>query len=195
MSESELIDELRKGSIHAFDAIYNKYSKRMYAYCIKFTKSSEDAEEVVQDVFLRLWKIREDIKATDSLSSLLFIISKSYLIKAFHKSINSQIFEDYVNYQDAISSKEKCDSKLCYNDFVAVVKANLLKLPKTQREVIKLSKFEGKSVREISESMSLSEQTVRNQLSLGLKSLRVMLADYVLQTGITFLPYILMTLY
>lgn len=72
-SEPELIRELKKGSMRAFDAIYSMYFKRLYAYCFQFTKSGEDAEEIVQDVFLRLWNVRESIRQEETLRSLLFL--------------------------------------------------------------------------------------------------------------------------
>lgn len=174
-NEAELIRELKLGSKRAFDTIYMMYFKRLYAYCLKFTKSEEDAEEIVHDVFLRLWKMRQEIRQEETLRSLLFIISKSYLIKSFHKCINSQIFEDYLDYKDHISGDDITDYELEYEDYLKKVRREMDKLPETQKQVIELSKMKQLSIKEIAEYLSISEQTVRNQLSLGLKSLKLLI--------------------
>ncbi|MDR2969850.1 MAG: RNA polymerase sigma-70 factor, partial [Tannerellaceae bacterium] len=74
--EEYLILELKEGSKDAFDRIYQIYVRRLYAYCFQFTKSHEDSEEIVQDVFVKLWLNRENIKSTNTLSYLLFIMAK-----------------------------------------------------------------------------------------------------------------------
>jgi len=173
--ESQLIRELKKGSTQAFDKIFEKYFKRLYAYCYRFTKSKEDSEEIVQDVFLRLWNIRETIQQEDTLQSLLFIISKNYLINAFHKNIHPPEFEDYVDYQEKLSVEDT--QRLEYEDFLQQLKLALSKLPKTQKSVIEKSRLEQKTNKEIADELSLSEQTVKNQLSLGLKTLRSLLRE------------------
>lgn len=179
-NEGELIRELKLGSKRAFDTIYRMYFKRLYAYCFKFTKSGEDAEEIVQDTFLCLWKMREEIRQEETLRSLLFIISKSYLIKSFHKCINSQMFEDYINYKDRISADDKTDYELEYEDYLKKVRSEMTKLPETQKKVIELSKIKQLSIKETAECLALSEQTVRNQLSLGLKSLKLLIGKDVI---------------
>ena len=84
--EQNLIYLLKGGSIDAFDKIYQMYSKRLYSYSIQYTKSSEDAEEIVQDVFVQLWQNREKIRQSDTLQALLFIIAKHHLINAYRSS-------------------------------------------------------------------------------------------------------------
>lgn len=169
--EIKLISELKKGSLKAFDAIYDMYVKRLYVYCLQYTKSEEDAEEIVQDVFVRLWTNRENIRQEETLRSLLFIMSKHHLINAYRTRINSPVYEDYVKYQDNISAEVQ-GHPLEYEEFVKQLKTALYKLPVTQRQVIEMSKLKQLTNKEIALELELSEQTVKNQLSLGLKKLR-----------------------
>lgn len=178
-NEAELIRELKLGSQKAFDIIYKMYFRRLYTYCFKFVKSEEDAEEIVQDVFLRLWKMRMEIRQEETLQSLLFIISKSYLIKAFHRRINSQIFEDYIEYKERLSSDEETDSIIEYEEYLKMIKNELGKLSKTQRKVIELAKIQQYSISDTAKCLSLSEQTVRNQLSIGLRTLKLLMSKNV----------------
>lgn len=175
--ERLLIHSLKHGSTIAFDRIYQMYAKRLYAYSLQFTKSAEDAEEIVQDVFTKLWINREGIKQEDSLKSLLFTIAKHLLINAFRSKVNQQIYEDYVEYANELSTNDTTN-RIEYNEFLKAVEQNIATLPNTQQKVIKLSRFEHLSNKEIAERMQLSEQTVKNQLSVGLKLLKEKLRNF-----------------
>lgn len=172
--EHVLIAELKRGSKKAFDKIYSLYAGRLFSYCVKFTKNREDAEEIVQDVFIALWNNRETIRKEKTLNSLLFSISRYRVINAYRSSLNTPVYEDYVKYQDEIYIKDNF-SRLEYEEFVKSIKVAIQKLPPTQQRVITLSRFSQLSNKEIAEELSLSEQTVKNQLSVGLKALRRLL--------------------
>jgi RNA polymerase sigma-70 factor (ECF subfamily) len=170
-TETLLISQLKEGSSKAFDKIYQMYAKRLYAYSLQFTKSPEDSEEIVQDVFVKLWMNREDIKQEDTLRSLLFIMVKHYIVDAFRSKVNQPVYEEYINYMDAITVNDTCQ-QLEYREFVAKIKKAMQILSETQQKVITLSKIREFSNKEIAEKLALSEQTVKNSLSVGLKKLK-----------------------
>ncbi len=172
--EHILIAELKRGSKKAFDRIYKLYAGRLLAYCVQYTKCREDAEEIVQDVFVALWNSRENIRQEETLHSLLFTISKHRVINAYRSTLNSPVYEDYVDYQNELATGENCD-QVEYEQYVKIVKEAIRRLPSTQQRVITLSRFSQLSNKEIAERLSLSEQTVKNQLSIGLKTLRELL--------------------
>lgn len=170
-NEPQLIFSLKNGSYKAFERIYQLYAKRLFAYCMQFTKSQEESEEIVQDVFMRLWTNRTKIRQENTLRSLLFIMTKHYLINAFRTKVNQPEFEEYIHYRNELSVDET-SQHLEYEEFIAKFHAILKTLPETQQKVITLSKIEQLTNKEIAEKLSLSEQTVKNQLSLGLKFLK-----------------------
>lgn len=170
-NEPQLILSLKNGSYKAFERIYQMYAKRLFAYSLQFTKSQEESEEIVQDVFMRLWTNRTKIRQEDTLRSLLFIMTKHYLINAFRTKINQPEYEEYIQYKNECSVND-VSHQLEYQEFVAKFRVVLKTLPETQQKVITLSKIEQYSNKEIADKLSLSEQTVKNQLSLGLKTLK-----------------------
>jgi len=172
--EAHLIQDLKSGSSKAFDRIYQLYAKRLYAFSLQFTKSSEDSEEIIQDVFVKLWQNREKIKQEDTLRSLLFIMTKHQAINAFHSKVNDPIYEDYVDYRNELSVPD-AGQQIEYEEFAKKFTNTLSKLPPTQQKVVHFAKIEQFSNREIAEKLSLSEQTIKNQLSMGLKELKKML--------------------
>jgi RNA polymerase sigma-70 factor (ECF subfamily) len=182
-TEALLISQLKRGSSKAFDSIYRMYAKRLYAYCLQFTKSPEDSEEIVQDVFVKLWTNREQIKQEDTLRSLLFIMTKHHIINAFRSRINQPAYEEYISCKETESVND-AGQQMEYQDFVVRFKKAIQTLPATQKKVIILSKIKELSNKEIAEKLALSEQTVKNSLSVGLKDLKAAI-------GKLHFPYIL----
>lgn len=158
-------------SVEAFNRLYDAYARRLYAFCLQYSKCPEDSEEIVQDVFVWLWENRKTIRKEESVKNLLFIRTRHFLINAYRKTVNSPTFEDYVDYQNSLG-EESNGTWLEYREFVAQLKQHIGQLPLTQQNVIRLSKIENLSNREIAQQLQLSEQTVKNQLSIGLKTLR-----------------------
>ncbi|MDE7442943.1 MAG: RNA polymerase sigma-70 factor [Muribaculaceae bacterium] len=170
--DTKLIKELNKGSLKAFDAIYARYVKRLFAYCYQYTRSRQIAEEIVQDVFFNLWRLRERIDPQRDLAALLFTISRRRCISAFRTMVNLPVFEDYVDYANDIALSADTAHTMEYDEFRNQLLNLIERLPDTQRRIITYSRLEQRHVKEIAELMQLAEKTVINQLSLGLKTLR-----------------------
>lgn len=160
----------------------------LLSFGLKYAKSRQVAEEIVEDTFLWVWNHRDSIKNVNTLKPVLFIRMKSYLINAYRATVNAPVFNDFIEYASEISSSEASD-KIEYDEFVARLRTAIGSLPKTQRSVVWMSKMEMLSVKEISQKMNLTEQTVRNQLSLGLKRLRVELGMPATLIAMIFMEY------
>ena len=170
-NEEELIRRMKRGDYNAFCRIYDLYDKCLYAYSLKYIKKAEDAEEIVQDVFVNLWNRRDTIRQEQTLRALLFIMAKHLLINAYRAQVNQPVYEDYLNYQDWLSV-EDTRYRMEYSDFLKKFDSALATLVPTQQKVVRLSRLQQWSNKEIAQHLQLSEQTVKNQLSLGMKKLR-----------------------
>lgn len=116
-TETSLMLDLSKGSLKAFDRIYELYARKLYAYCFQCTQSRQITEEIVQDVFVNLWRYHADIDPQRSLSTLLFTIARRYRINAFRSIVNSPVYEDYLDYRDTIASESHPGIE--YTEFLA----------------------------------------------------------------------------
>ncbi len=85
-NETVLIAELRRGSVKAFDAFYELYFNKVYAYCLQISKSEQKAVDITQDVFLKLWETRHSIKTDRSISPYLFRIARNNLVSAYRET-------------------------------------------------------------------------------------------------------------
>ena len=169
--EPVLIQQLKASSEKAFDEIYNLYAGRLYTFCMKYIKIREDAEEIVEDVFVKLWKIRKTIRQQQSLKALLFTMAHHAIISSYRQTLSSPEYAAFVSIRER-SDASDASSLVEYNEFVDHLHHEMSLLPNTQQQVIYLSKYEGLSNEEIAQKLNLSRQTVRNQLSVGLKALR-----------------------
>ena len=168
--EEALIRLLKQDSQWAFNHLYQLYAHRLLAFAMEYCHQHETAEEIVQDTFIWIWNHRHDIKQEKTLFNLIFIKTRHLLINAYRATVNSPRFEDYVEYSNRLGT-EHVDSQLEYDEFVRIIEQGLKQLPPTQQRVIRLSRLEQKSIKEIAASLNMKEQSVRNQLSLGLKQL------------------------
>lgn len=158
--------------MHAFDSLYQMYAHRLYAFCKTYTKQSDDAKDIVQEAFLHLWQVRESIRAEASLQSLLFTMVRNRALNYLAARVNSPVFEDYVDYANELAVDADGDRRMEYTEFMHKVDDEVEQLPASQRNIFRLSRFECLSNKEIAERLSLSEQTVKNQLTKALKQLR-----------------------
>lgn len=171
--ETTLIAELKQDSQQALRGIYERYAGRLYAFGLQYCKSRECVEELVEDTFVWLWTHRRSIRQSNSLRAVLFIRMRHFLINAYRTTVNSVEFEDYLNYKGRLTDGDT--DWLEYDDFVRMVHDAIARLPETQRRVVQLSRMERLSNHDIAHRLNLKEQTVKNQLSLGLKALKQML--------------------
>ena len=173
MEETKLIKDLQDGSRAAFNALYEMYCGRLYAFCYQYTKSREDSEEIVQDVFVKLWTHRGEIDADTygTCAYFLFRLMKNQLINRYKALINSPVFEEYTN---VLSSEESHDTArtIEYREFKETLSSIIQRLPQTQRNVARCRLLEELNTEETAQRLSLSEQTIRNQFSLALKIIR-----------------------
>lgn len=177
--ESQYIKDLKKGSRKAFNALYEMYSSRLYGYCFQWTKSHEDAEEIVQDVFVKLWIHRNSIENEETIFYFLFKMAKNQLINRYRSNINSVIYEEYLQYSNTVSlSIDDTAHAVEYDDFYKLLNKIKKTLPETQQKIYEYSKLRHLSNQEIAAALGLSEQTVKNQLSLALKVFRESLKGY-----------------
>ena len=167
----ELVERLQKGDVEAFDLIYEKYSGKLYAFGLKYLKSTEEAEELVQSVFLKLWENYKILKKELSFKSYLFTIAYNDICKLFRKRNYRQKFIDDTLYENSQFSSE-IEEGIDYHSVLEQVEQIVNKLPEKQKTIFLKSRKEGKSTKEIAEEVGLSPGTVDNYISESLKFIR-----------------------
>ena len=194
LDERKYIESLKRGSREAFDGLYKLYCRRLFSYCYQYTKSKEDTEDIVQDVFVKLWTQRDTIREEDTIVYFLFRIMKNTLINRYRSMVNSPVYEEYVSMlheQMIASSGNKTSEAVEYDDFKNTLESVIRKLPETQEPIIKYRLFHDLSIEEIADKLHLSEQTIRNQSSIAFKTIREKISKQYLVWILAYLLFVI----
>ena len=170
-TDIELVNKLQAGDTEAFDLIYGRYSKKLYTFGLKYLKSVEEAEELVQSVFLKVWENRKGLKKELSFKSYLFTIAYNGICKFFRKQNYQKQFIDEVLYENCEASsitEESIDFKNVLNRIEQIIDT----LPEKQKVIFRKSRINGMTSKEIAIELKITPGTVDNYISEALKVLK-----------------------
>ncbi|WP_347838447.1 RNA polymerase sigma-70 factor [uncultured Draconibacterium sp.] len=169
-NENELIRKLKAGSYEAFNTIYFDYSKRLYAFVKTYLKNDSDVEEIVQEVFLKLWKNRSDLNEDFSFDAYLFTISKNAILNTLRSKKYKNLYLDYI--MSIPLRKDFMEEEINFRELNNAYKNTINALPPRKKEVFLLSREKFMSYKEISVALGISEKTVENHMSAALAEIR-----------------------
>ena len=163
----------------AFEQVFKTYFKRLHAYAFTILRDEEEAEEMVQQVFFKLWERNENLSLTGSVSA--------YLYRAVHNESLNYIKHQKVrsNHQlhVAYSMKNEVEhpaKKVMAGELEKKIHSALNELPEQCRTIFQMSRFDELKYREIADKLGISVKTVENQMGKALKLLREKLADFLI---------------
>ena len=164
------VKSLQQGDVQAFDGLYGKYSQRLYNFSLKYLKSAEEAEEVVQEVFLYIWDKREGLKPDNSFNGYIFTIAYNIIKKYFNKKSRENAFKDDLIYS-LLKQENNLDTVIDYKFLLEKVETIIEGLPTRRKEIFLKRKYDGLSVKDIAEVLEISPNTVENQLASAQKQI------------------------
>ncbi|WP_185154468.1 RNA polymerase sigma-70 factor [Fulvivirga sp. M361] len=166
-----IISEIKSGSKPAFEKAFRQYYGALLNFAKGMLKDEDAAEEHVQEVFIKLWEMRDKLKPDLKLFPyLLTSVRNRCLNQVKHK----QVEQKYINY----TQKQYRDQVLSYSDYdiedeiIEKLQYSITLLPDKCREVFHLSRFEGFSHKQIAEKLKISTKTVENHITKAMKIIR-----------------------
>ncbi|HEY6504479.1 MAG TPA: RNA polymerase sigma-70 factor [Chitinophagaceae bacterium] len=169
--DKELLMRLLQGDELAFEKIYRLYSPGLYGKLLKLLKSEPQTEEILQDVFLKIWEYRSSIDPDKSFRAFLFKIAENKVYDFFRKAARHKEFEKELI---ALStSNYRLLEELMDDEEKSVLLENAIKtLPAQRQEVFRLCKLERKSYKEVGELLDISVSTISDHIVKATKSIR-----------------------
>ncbi len=164
------VKNLKQGDVKAFDDLFNKYSPRLYNFSVKYLKSEEEAEEVVQEVFLYIWDKREGLKPDNSFNAYIFTIAYNIIKKYFIKKSRDNAYKDDLIYT-LLQLENNLDQTIDYKFLLEKVELIIHSLPQRRKEIFMKRKYDGLSVKQIADELGISPNTVENQLASAQKQI------------------------
>jgi RNA polymerase sigma-70 factor (family 1) len=170
-TETELIASLKRGSVTAFECLFEIYSQKLYRFSYSYLKSETEAEDIVQEVFLKIWQNRSSLKTDTSFQSYLFTIAFHAIQKSFNKKAKQQQFRLDL-FEMLAAENTILEEQLNFETILSKLNQLIEQLPTRRKEIFLKRKKEGKSIQLIASEMGISEKTVENQITEAMHSLR-----------------------
>lgn len=182
-----LFFQIADGDETAFRSLYHRYNAVLLGSVKKLLKSDTAVEEVLQEVFLKVWLVRHTLRDIENPGGWLYTLAANYSLSALRKHARERNRQNDI---EDVADNEDASAGIYARELQALIKDAVEKLPASRREVFMMNTQEGKSRKEIADALAISENTVKNQLVTARKFIREYLEK---QTG-TRLPILLIIL-
>lgn len=178
-NDTQLLGLIKSGNKQAFDEVFLMHFKSLHAYAFTMVKDRDDAEEIVQNVFVRIWTRREQLKTDGFLKSFLYrSVHNESLNYLKHQKVRANF---NVHYVDAVKNDMgNLNTEIAVTELEKNIHSAINDLPEKCRNVFQLSRFDQMKYQEIAAALNISVKTVENQMGKALKILRHRVVDFLI---------------
>jgi RNA polymerase sigma-70 factor, Bacteroides expansion family 1 len=173
-----LLKLLKAGDGAALKEIYFRYSETVFVAALKKVRSREVAEELVQNLFIRLWIKREEQQIHHLPAYLQTAIRYQVIDHIRSRMVHERVYQSAKEQQPA--HENSSESRLLLHELALAIDNTIKKLPQKTQEIFRLSRYEKRSIKEIAQYMGLSEKAVEYHMTQSLKFMRVHLKDFII---------------
>lgn len=171
MNEKEAIIKVKDSNDKsAFAVLYNRYWTKVYNFALLYVTSTFDAEEIVQEVFVRLWEGRASLDAEQNFEGYLFIIIRNLIFNHSRRTFNEDYYK--MTVLEAVEVAYDMEGELDAANLKSYIESLVSLMSPRQQEVFRLSRDEQLSYREIALRLQITEKTVERHISDALKILK-----------------------
>jgi RNA polymerase sigma-70 factor (ECF subfamily) len=176
--ETDTVKKLSFKDLRSFEVLFRQYYQMLCSYAFRFVNDTDTAEEIVQDLFYKLWEKRDELQINTSVKSYLFSAVHNRCLKYIeHRNVETKYKNYYLLHESEIDNETQNASDI--QELQGIIDKTLDSLPDKCSRVFKLSRFEGLKYHEIAEKLSISVKTVEANMGKALKMLRKNLKNYV----------------
>ncbi len=178
VTDAALLQLMAEGDEHAFQMLYERYWNRLYDYTVHKVGLQETAEEIVQDIFIDLWK-RRDHLIIERFDSYLFRAAKNRVIDSIRAGLVRKYHEQSFRlhlYTD--SQKLDAEEEIAYKELYSAIHEGLSLLPEKTSEIFTLNRLNQLTAREISTLLDIPVRTVEYHITNALKTMKIYLQDF-----------------
>ncbi len=164
MNENDLILSLKRGNESALKEIYSNYFFQLYNYSKKYIKSPQLSEEIVQDVFLKLWEKKHDLREeVSSLKPFLHTICKNNIINTLRRAVKEQSIQADI-LEHYFLEFENPENELIFKEYKEIALKAIAELPPKRQVVYKMCRLEGKTYEEVATLLNISKGTINDHI-------------------------------
>ncbi len=172
-----LIEEISvKSSQSSFNIFFHKYCTKLYTFAFQITSDKLISEEVVSDVFTKLWKNRRNLKEIDNIESYLYRAVRNQSLSALRNSGKGLTYTQIT--PEVFITNNSPETSMLDKELEKLIRDIVDCMPKAQQMIFKLIKNDGLKYREVAQILDISESTVETQMVRALKKLRLNISEY-----------------
>ncbi len=170
--ERKLVNELKQGSESAFTTLYKIYEGGLYNFVFALVKLNGEAEDVVQQTFVKVWINRKSINAEMNFSTFLFTIAKNTALNSLRRIKNENSYLRDEMWKSVELSRCFTDEKIEYDELIFHIQEALNNVSNLKKKIFEMSRRNGMSYSEIGEQMGISKYTVKNHIAETIRLIR-----------------------
>jgi len=170
----KIISELAKDNEEPLEELFNYYYPRLFNFSKSILKIEVGIDDILQEVFVKIWQNRKNITSSATFNSFIFTITKNLLLNELRRQLKSENLKDEVK-KLSVSPEYSLSEQIEYNELETKVNQFVNELPERQKEIFILSRNEGLSHKEIAEKLGIKTKTVEYHISLSIKELKTKL--------------------
>jgi RNA polymerase sigma-70 factor (ECF subfamily) len=180
LSIQELLLHIGNNDIAAYEELYYAFYQRLYSFALSLIQSKQQAEEIVSDVFIKVWQSRKHLPEVDNISVYLYASVRNRTIDYLNKDRKYNVVRFSRDDWEEVLIELKDPSDYCISsDLMKKINAAINRLPPQCKIIFKLIKEDGLSYKQVAEIMELSPFTVRNQLAIAVRKMGEILPEYI----------------
>jgi RNA polymerase sigma-70 factor (family 1) len=171
LSDEELLPELIAGRAEAFTVLYERYNRNIYQFIYKYVHSAAMADDLTQEVFIKVWNAREQLGHVQSFKGYLFVSARNHTLNSLKAALRNENAMGEV-VRNFVTQRKATDERLLETDYAAFLQRELAKLPERTREIFRLCRQEGRTYEEVAQELGISKSAVKNHMVFSMKVLK-----------------------
>ena len=185
--DKDILKQIREGNESAFEAVFNEYYESLAYFALKYVGNAQAAEDIVQELFVKIWANRQTLHVEQSLGAYLYGAVKN---ACFNYLKSQKIRSEYASKQIQTSESETfIPNEIDAADLNVLIETAIFSMPGERQKIFRMSRVEGLKYAEIAEKQGISIKTVEAQMGKALQYMRSMLKDFlILIPGIFLYP-------
>ncbi len=188
IDEKDLLQLVAEGDEKAFSQLFCLYRNKVFSHALTFTKSGQEAEELVTDIFMKVWNCRSQLPSIANFKSYLFILAKNHLVSSIRKKVMITVEASVDEWCEDILQPDK---QFHLKETRQAIMNGLQKLSPQQKKIFEMSRFQGLTYKQIATILLISPRTVKFHMILALNFLREYVRNYELLPLFIFLALFL----
>lgn len=170
-TDTELVNLLIRDNETAFSELYVRYKDKLHYFCLSLLKSEEETNDIVQEIFIRLWESRIFINPDLSFSSFLYTIARNRILNYF-RDMDIDAKAKSILAQNKPVEEDVIESNLIYTEYQNILKEAIEQLSPQRKKIFNMSRMDNLTHKEIAEQLGISVNTVQEHISESLRFIK-----------------------